>query len=70
MFRFGSTNRFPTQSGTISVGLRPGGEVSVFLSSNNSYFIDAKSRDLTVPLRGFFSMFAARQRTAERRGGI
>jgi len=43
------------------------------LSSNKSYlidFIDAKNRDLTVPLRGFFSMFAARQRTGERRSGI
>ena len=43
------------------------------LPSNISHlidFIDAKNRDLTLPLRGFFSMFVARQRTAYRRGGI
>jgi len=65
--------RFSRDSETISVGCRGGENVPLFLSSNKSYlidFIDAKNRDLTVPSRGFFSMFAARQRTGERRGVI
>jgi len=73
MFRFGSKIRSRIQSETISVGCRLGENVPLFLSSNKSYlidFIDAKNRDLTVPLRGVLSMFAARQRTGERRGVI
>jgi len=71
--RFGSKICFPTQSEIISVGPRSGENITLFFPSNKSClmdFIDAKNRDLTVPPRGFFSMFAARQRTGERRGVI
>lgn len=73
MFRFGSTNRFLNQSGPSASRPTTALDVPVLLSSNNSYlmdFIDPNNRDLTVLLGGFLAMFAARQRTGERRGVI
>ncbi len=52
MFRYGSTDLFPTQSGTISIGLRSSGEVSeILIHDRDSIFspdLDASIRNLRL----------------------